>query len=114
MLRTPKLMAALIIVAAGIALAPAGFAQPSNDTSRTGPATGSGRMGPGMMQGDGMSGMSGNPQEMMENCSKMMQGQSMPGMNDEMRRQMMERCQSMQRPSAGQPQPPATPPEKKE
>lgn len=113
-LRNPKLIATLTVVAAGLALAPAGFAQPSNDTPQTGSTTGSGRMAPGMMQGGGMSGTSGNPQEMMENWSKMMQGQSMPGMSDEMRRQMMERCRTMQRPSTGQSQPRATTPEKKE
>ncbi len=50
----------------------------------------------------------------MENCIKMMQGQGMPGLDDQMRRQMMERCQGMQEPSSGQSQSPATTPESKQ
>ena len=88
-----KLLATSMFIVGGLWVTSAGHAQESKSPPQDS-STRSGNMQPGMMQG--------GSQQMMD-CSKMMQGGGMSGMNDDMKKQMAEHCQSMgQHPSTGQ------------
>ena len=105
-----KLLAISMFIVGGLAVTSAGHAQESKSPPQDS-STRSGNMQPGMMQGGGTS---GDSQQMMD-CSKMMQGGGMSGMNDDMKKQMAEHCQSMGRqPSTGQSNPSGTTPEQKD